>query len=63
MDKLSRTEFDKGLIIQEQEAIKELGNKDDFVIDFETCGKMLIKPKVVEKLLRNLLLVLMMVIK
>lgn len=53
LDKLSRTEFDKGLIIQEQEAIKELGNKDDFVIDFETYGKMLIKPKVVEKVIEE----------
>ena len=36
LTKLTRSEFDHNLLIQEQEAIKELGDKDDFVIDIET---------------------------
>lgn len=53
LDKLTRTKFDGDLIVQEQEAVKELGNKDKFVIDFETYGKILLKPKTVEKVIEE----------
>lgn len=56
LTKLTRSEFDHNLLIQEQEAIKELGDKDDFVIDIETYGKMLIKPKMIEKVIEEFII-------
>lgn len=53
LDKLTRTKFDCDLIVQEQEAVEELGNKDKFVIDFETYGKILLKPKIIEKVVEE----------
>ena len=56
LTKLTRSEFDQNLLIQEQEAIKELGDKDNFVIDIETYGKMLIKPKMIEKVIEEFII-------
>ena len=49
LHKLTRRDYDIKALIEEQEAVKELGNNDDFVIDIETYGKMIKKPKFVEK--------------
>lgn len=51
--KLTRSEFDYDLLIQEQAAVKELGDKNDFVINIETYGKMLLKPKMIEKIIEE----------
>lgn len=56
LTKLTRSEFDQNLLIQEQEAIKELGDKGNFVIDIETYGKMLIKPKMIEKVIEEFII-------
>ena len=49
LHKLTRRDYDINTLIEEQEAVKELGDNDDFVIDIETYGKMIKKPKFVEK--------------
>lgn len=49
LHKLTRRDYDISNLIEEQEAVKELGNNDTFVIDVETYGKMIRKPKFVEK--------------
>lgn len=40
IDKLTRKSFDYKAIIQEQQAVEELGEKLDFVLETETYGKM-----------------------
>lgn len=40
IDKLTRKDFNHQAIIQEQEAVKELGSELDFVLEVETYGKM-----------------------
>ena len=56
LTKLTRSEFDHSLLLQEQAAIKELGDKVDFVINIETYGKMLVKPKVIEKVVEEFIM-------
>ncbi|MFQ8705118.1 MAG: MutS family DNA mismatch repair protein [Thomasclavelia sp.] len=53
LSKLTRNEFDHDLLIQEQIAVKELGERNDFVINIETYGKMLLKPKMIEKVIEE----------
>lgn len=56
LTKLTRSEFDHDLLIQEQIAVKELGKKSDFVINIETYGKMLYKPKMIEKVIEEFII-------
>lgn len=51
--KLTRTSFDELLIIQEQQAVQELANNNSFVLSLETFGRMLEKPKVIEKIIEE----------
>lgn len=53
LNKLTRTSFDVEQLIKEQEAVKELGNKDDFVINIEAYGKMIFNPKYCEKIIEQ----------
>lgn len=51
--KFSRTCFNLDLIVKEQKAIKELSEKEKFVINIETYGKMIEKPKISEQIVEE----------
>lgn len=54
--KLTRIDFDRDLIINEQAAVSELADKPDFVINLETYGRMLEKPQTIEKVIEDFVL-------
>ena len=53
LDKLTRTSFNEKGIIEEQKAVLELSNNNNFVLSLETYGRMLEKPKVNERIIED----------
>ena len=53
LDKLTRTSFNEKGIIEEQKAVLELSNNNNFVLSLETYGRMLEKPKVNEQIIED----------